>query len=196
MLFFCADSSGGALSFALAEGDSNERLLLGAVSYPAENKISEKFFPALERFLTVNGKTVYDIDRWVVISGPGSFTGIRIGMAGLSGVCAALGKVLSGISSLDAAALLSGKTRLTAAAKLKLDEYVCKTYDFISQQYSILSVAAVSELPADTLMVGAAMNLAESVADSRCERFIQEASPLYIRRSEAEINFDKKSNCQ
>jgi len=194
MLIFCADSSGGVLLFALAAEDSNRKLLLGAVSYPAESRVNEKFFPALDQFLAANNVTVYDINKWVIISGPGSFTGIRIGMAGISGICVALGKTLFGISALDAAALISGKTRLTVAAKLKLDEYVYRTYDFITRQYSVLSVDTISGLPKDTLIVGAAMNLAESIADDRCDFFIQEATPLYVRRSDAEINFDKKSD--
>ncbi|MDR0453302.1 MAG: tRNA (adenosine(37)-N6)-threonylcarbamoyltransferase complex dimerization subunit type 1 TsaB [Deferribacteraceae bacterium] len=193
MLIFCADSSGAFFTYALAAEDSGKRVLLGAGSYPARGRVNEIFFPAVERFFKENRLTVCDIDRWVVITGPGSFTGIRIGMAGLSGICAALGKKLSGISALDAAALISGKTILTVAAKLKLDEYVLRTYNFISSVYSVLSVVTSDGLPEDAFMADSAMNLAESAADIRSEIFIQEASPLYVKCSEAEINFDKKS---
>ncbi len=197
MLIFCADSSGSFLSFALAEEDSGTRTLVDSAAYPAEGRMNECFFSAMERFFTVNSRTVHDVDEWVAVTGPGSFTGIRIGMAGVSGICSALGKELFGISALDAAALVSGESRLTAAAKIKLNEYACRTYDFILPRYSDLSVVTADELPGDVIMAGSSsLNLAEAVADARCGFFIQKAVPLYVKRSEAEINFDKKSNRQ
>ena len=193
MLIFCADSSGTSLSFCLAVEESDVRVLLGTVSYPAQGRMSDFFFSVMEQFLLANNRTVHDIDKWVVITGPGSFTGIRIGMAGISGICAALGKPLYGISALDAAALLSGKMNVVTAARLKFDEYALRSYDFISSKYSVLSIARSNELPEGAIMAGINMNLAESIADVRSERFIGEAAPLYSKRSEAEINFDKKS---
>lgn len=45
------------------------------------SKHSETLFPLLERFLTDNSTAFEDIDMFGVVVGPGSFTGIRIGLA-------------------------------------------------------------------------------------------------------------------
>ena len=50
------------------------------------------------------GVTLVDIDIFAVATGPGSFTGLRIGIATMQGLAFAGGKPLIGISALDAMA--------------------------------------------------------------------------------------------
>jgi tRNA threonylcarbamoyladenosine biosynthesis protein TsaB len=47
---------------------------------------------------------LYDIDLWVVTTGPGSFTGLRIGIATVKGLALATRKPIMGISTLEALA--------------------------------------------------------------------------------------------
>jgi tRNA threonylcarbamoyladenosine biosynthesis protein TsaB len=54
------------------------------------------------RLLDAHGLRVRDIDLFAVASGPGSFTGLRIGIATMQGFALANGKPLAGISALDA----------------------------------------------------------------------------------------------
>ena len=56
----------------------------------------------LMRVLETHGLHVSDIDLFAVAAGPGSFTGLRIGIATMQGLALANGKPLAGISSLDA----------------------------------------------------------------------------------------------
>lgn len=51
--------------------------------------------------LAVAQMTFADLDLLAVVTGPGSFTGIRIGIAALRGIALAAGKPLIGISSFD-----------------------------------------------------------------------------------------------
>jgi tRNA threonylcarbamoyladenosine biosynthesis protein TsaB len=50
------------------------------------------------------GWTLREIDLWAVTVGPGSFTGLRIGLATMKGLALATGKPMVGISTLEALA--------------------------------------------------------------------------------------------
>ncbi len=56
----------------------------------------------LLRLLQAHSLRIADVDVFAVASGPGSFTGLRIGIATLQGLALANGKSLVGISALDA----------------------------------------------------------------------------------------------
>ena len=56
----------------------------------------------LVRFLHAHDLRIADVDLFAVASGPGSFTGMRIGIATMQGLALANGKPLIGISALDA----------------------------------------------------------------------------------------------
>jgi tRNA threonylcarbamoyladenosine biosynthesis protein TsaB len=66
-----------------------------------------------------HGIAVRDLDRVAVVSGPGSFTGLRIGMAYAKGLHAAVGVDLVTITSLE----------LLAAEALQTEETVCAMID-------------------------------------------------------------------
>lgn len=52
--------------------------------------------------LETTGLALADIDRFVVVTGPGSFTGIRIGVAFARGLGLALGRDVFGLTALEA----------------------------------------------------------------------------------------------
>jgi tRNA threonylcarbamoyladenosine biosynthesis protein TsaB len=55
-----------------------------------------------EAFLAEHGCTFADIDRFVVVSGPGSFTGLRVGVAAVQGWAFALNRPVTTVGSLEA----------------------------------------------------------------------------------------------
>lgn len=67
-------------------------------------KHAETLMPALERLLGDLQLTAADIDLVVCASGPGSFTGLRIGYATAKGIAAGSGASIVSVSTLDALA--------------------------------------------------------------------------------------------
>lgn len=82
----------------------DEERLLGETIVNYKKKHSEKMLPAIDHLLKDSGLTLKEIDVFGVVNGPGSFTGLRIGMATAKGFAQALGKPMVTVSTLEALA--------------------------------------------------------------------------------------------
>jgi len=65
------------------------------------NNLSQEIIPVIKSLLKNNRSSLKDLDGIAVGIGPGSFTGLRIGLAVAKGFAFGLNKPLIGISSLD-----------------------------------------------------------------------------------------------
>ena len=65
---------------------------------------SETLLPMIENMLEKCALTLADIDRFAVCEGPGSFTGVRIGVSLIKGMAFGQGKPCVGVSTLHALA--------------------------------------------------------------------------------------------
>ena len=75
----------------------------GEVLGEAESRTVEVLADA-DRLLRAEGLAASDLDAVVVGTGPGSFTGLRIGLAAARGLALGLGLPVAGVSTLDALA--------------------------------------------------------------------------------------------
>lgn len=94
------DTTFGACSAALLVG---ERVLAQRFDVMARGH-AEALAPMVEAVMTEAGVGFKAIDRLAVTTGPGSFTGQRVGLAFMRGLRVALGKPLIGVTSLAAMA--------------------------------------------------------------------------------------------
>ena len=101
MLALGIDTSSDAASVGLAD-DSR---LLAELNLRAGNTHSERLLPAIHALLATAGVRPEQIDVFAVASGPGSFTGLRIGMATAKGLALGVGRPLVGFSTLEMIAL-------------------------------------------------------------------------------------------
>ena len=109
MKILSLDSSATVASVALCE---NEKLL-AEYTVNNGNTHSETLLPMVKDVLDNFSLTPKDIDLFAVSNGPGSFTGVRIGVATLKGLAFSSDKPCVGVSTLEALALnLSGYTGL------------------------------------------------------------------------------------
>lgn len=81
-----------------------------------ENKLQNEhaafLHPAIETVLQKAGIAMNEIDAVAVANGPGSYTGLRVGLAAAKGICYALNKPLICINNLE---ILAAATRLHTA---------------------------------------------------------------------------------
>lgn len=94
------DTTGEFGSLALWEGES----LVEEVPLHAPEGFSQILFDHLGRLLRRHGWEPASVDCWAAAAGPGSFTGVRVGLAAVKGLGEALGKPVAAVSNLQAIA--------------------------------------------------------------------------------------------
>ncbi len=97
MKILAIDTSNKMASVSVFE---DERLLNEEFSDDQKTH-SEKLLPMIDDVLKKEGMTIRDIELFVVSVGPGSFTGIRIGVATIKGMAQALNKKVISVTSLE-----------------------------------------------------------------------------------------------
>jgi tRNA threonylcarbamoyladenosine biosynthesis protein TsaB len=107
MLILGVDTSGKNGSIALVQiEDANSRTL---EIVPLEGgTFSAQLVPQISDALRRHGLTKGDIDAFAVASGPGSFTGLRVGLAAIKALAEVLQKPIAAVSLLEAVVRGSG----------------------------------------------------------------------------------------
>ena len=100
MLILALESSAKAASVALMEDES----LIAQYSQCSGLTHSRTLLPMVEDMLKNTEKKIADVDLIAVAHGPGSFTGIRIGVSTVKGLAWASDKKCVGVSTLEAMA--------------------------------------------------------------------------------------------
>ena len=105
------DTSAKTTSLAVSRGGT----VLTSKIHPPEHTRSETLWVEVSDLLAELGMSIRDVDVFSVCTGPGGFTGLRVGMAAAMGFSEATGKPLIGITSLEAAAFGAGPAQLVCA---------------------------------------------------------------------------------
>jgi tRNA threonylcarbamoyladenosine biosynthesis protein TsaB len=87
-------------SIAVVENDK----VLIELTLQVEETHSSQLLPAIEYVLKIGDSSADSLDGFAVAAGPGSFTGLRIGMSAAKGLAVAASKPLVAISTLEAMA--------------------------------------------------------------------------------------------
>ncbi len=105
MLLLAIDTSGRNGSIALCRGDKTNFTTLQLTPIDG-GTYSARLIPAIAELLANHQLTKEQLDGFVVVSGPGSFTGLRVGLATVKGLCEVLQKPLVSVSMLEAVAIV------------------------------------------------------------------------------------------
>lgn len=115
MIHAALDSSLGS-ALAIADG---ERLLFNEQFAGSGRDSDRELAPWLKASLATLGLRLADVRRWSVGTGPGSFAGLRYGIALVKGCCAASGAAMRGVPSalaLAEAALAANSAAMRAGS--------------------------------------------------------------------------------
>ncbi|NLJ40410.1 MAG: tRNA (adenosine(37)-N6)-threonylcarbamoyltransferase complex dimerization subunit type 1 TsaB [Clostridiales bacterium] len=97
MRILAVESSGMVAAAAIME----KGRLLGEFLLDHKKTHSQQLMPLIAQLLNSLDMTLSEIDVFAVSQGPGSFTGLRIGIATVKGLAQAAGKQVVGIPTLD-----------------------------------------------------------------------------------------------
>jgi tRNA threonylcarbamoyladenosine biosynthesis protein TsaB len=100
MIVLGIDTSTSFGNIGLVEGQNT----LCEYSLNRKMSHSERVLKSIDRVLEDSGFSIGEVDGFAVCIGPGSFTGLRIGVSAVKGLAFATGKPVAGVSSLDALA--------------------------------------------------------------------------------------------
>lgn len=122
------DTSGKTASVAIL--DDQKQILLGEHSIYTARTHSQVIMPLCRDLLTECGMTIQDVDGFAVSVGPGSYTGIRIGIAAVQGMAMVNQTPCAGVSTLTALASRAGSGNVLALVHAREDLFYYGIYDF------------------------------------------------------------------
>jgi len=115
-ILLAADTSGKHGSIALARCGPGDSCAVLEVVPLAGGTFSAQLVPQVARLLEKHGIDKTQIDAFAVASGPGSFTGLRVGLAAIKALAEVLAKPVAAVSLLEAVAAASSLNGRVVAA--------------------------------------------------------------------------------
>jgi tRNA threonylcarbamoyladenosine biosynthesis protein TsaB len=200
------DTTGEFGSIALV----GEHGVIEEVALVSPDGFAHVLFREIERLLDRHGVPMDHIDAFASASGPGSFTGVRVGLAAVKGLAEAAGKKVVAVSNLQAMAGYGSRPLRAAVLDARRGEVYGGVYDETLHLVQPEVVATLplwlASLPPGELefitrglvlpgpTLEAPMSLAGSIGSIALKRFLKgdaldpaEIDANYVRRSDAEL---------
>jgi tRNA threonylcarbamoyl adenosine modification protein YeaZ len=188
------DTSLPLLSVALIRDEA----VLGAVALEGKGSRNEKLLPAIDWLLVETATARADIDLYAVTRGPGSFTGVRIGLATVQGMALALGKPVCAMSTHEAIALPVARSVVVDDAGR--GEFYVSVYEggqeieapHLAKQAPELEPMWVADAVRNVnVALRCAQRAAKIAAQGRLAEYA-DITPIYVRLAEAEVKLQQK----
>ena len=182
------DTSSSSLSVAVMDDD----LLKGEFTLNHKLTHSEQMMPLLDSLLSHLELKMSDIDLIGVSVGPGSFTGIRIGVAAANAMAMALDIPVVGISSLEAMAYTAGETAYTIVSTFdaQRDRFYFNAYRFENSELKALEAEDVLEKE-DLIKKLESYDKVLLLGDAV---FINEELPLNVKKAKRAVRYVRASS--
>jgi tRNA threonylcarbamoyladenosine biosynthesis protein TsaB len=115
MLILAIDTSSQSGGITLAKADAGSFRVIESAAI-AGGTFSAQLIPTLAALLKKHGHGVKDLGGFAAASGPGSFTGLRVGLSAIKGLAETLHKPIATVSVLEVLASLADRNGKIAAA--------------------------------------------------------------------------------
>jgi tRNA threonylcarbamoyladenosine biosynthesis protein TsaB len=191
MLVLGVDSSLPILSVALVRDGT----LIGAVALQGKDSRNEKLLPAIDWLLAESGVDRHDIELYAATRGPGSFTGVRIGLATVQGLALAMNRPVCAMSTHEAIAGDAAVTIVDDAGRGEF--YVSRFGDHPEPPHLERSAdphaLRVSDFLQRENVAAACARRAEAIAMAGNLSLYADATPIYVRLAEAEVKLQQRT---
>lgn len=201
MIVLAIDTAG--IDCSAAVFDSSAGRLLSAVSEEIGKGHAERLMAVIDQALDEAGIALQAVGKIAVVIGPGSFTGIRVGVAAARGFALSLGIDCVGVSTLET--LAASHRAISASDKPVLVAMDAKREEIYAQAFavdgtSLTEPAALSAEEVDNLAASLAARMTGSWVEKTGDRFdigtvarigaLKDAAgtrpkPLYLRGPDA-----------
>ncbi|MBE5756919.1 MAG: tRNA (adenosine(37)-N6)-threonylcarbamoyltransferase complex dimerization subunit type 1 TsaB [Clostridiales bacterium] len=164
---------------------------------------STRLMVEVDKILSDNGVTLFDMDFFGVVVGPGSFTGIRIGVATVKAFSLAVNKPVLPITSFDTITYNKGIGSFLAIIDAKHDNFYAEgvkdgkitlepcfinktTLEELKKEYSLITIDDI--LGVEKVSVVDGLKIAVMKNKEKATFNLDLVTPLYVRKSQAEEN--------
>ncbi len=195
MLILAADTSLPILSVALLR----DAKLVGAVALEGKGSRNEKLLPALDWLLHEAGVARESIVLFAVTRGPGSFTGVRIGLATIQGLALALNRPVCAMSTHEAIALGGELRDATIADDAGRGEFYVSRFaggrevepPHLGHDAPPGAIAVARLLERENIAALCARRAAQIAAAGELDRYA-DVTPIYVRLAEADVKLQQR----
>jgi tRNA threonylcarbamoyladenosine biosynthesis protein TsaB len=146
MLLLVTDTSGRNGTVALARAGESDHVQILEVVPLAGGMFSAQLVPQIAAILQNHGLTKSHVDAFIVVTGPGSFTGLRVGLAAIKALAEILHKPIAPVSLLE---LVAAGSRAQGKVAVALDggrrEVFFGAYDVAGESIQVLREELLSQ---------------------------------------------------
>ena len=188
------DTSSMAASVAVIEDNK----LICEYTINTKKTHSQKLMPMIENMLSLSDLNVREIDAIAVCEGPGSFTGLRIGMATAKAIAHVNDIPVIGVNSLEvlAANMNLCDKKICSILDAQRNQVYTGRYHYEGTKLVEIKEIANIEIPAasnNVTKAGSLCSVAKVKFDEGKDIFnCYTVNPLYIRKSQAEEQYEEK----
>jgi tRNA threonylcarbamoyladenosine biosynthesis protein TsaB len=195
MLVLAADTSLPILSVALVR----DGVLVGSIAEEGKGSRNEKLLPALDWLLVENGVERAAIDLFAVTRGPGSFTGVRIGLATMQGLALALRRPVCTMST-HAAIAYGEPGRFAVVDDAGRGELYASVFDsgeevvapYLTKEIDEPRVIHVNAFLQEGNVALRCARRAQAIEERGDGEHHRDVTPIYVRLAEAEVQLRRK----
>lgn len=196
MLVLGVDTSLRLLSAALVRDGT----LIGAVALEGKDSRNEKLLPAVDWLLSESGVALGAIDLFAVTRGPGSFTGVRVGLATVQGMALALDRPVCAMSTHEA---IASNQTVTIADDAGRGEFYVSRYErgveveppHLAREVDDRALRVADFVQRENVGACCARRAAAIAGSGDLARYA-DITPIYVRLAEAEVKLQQRSGAR